>query len=356
MQPAVTMVMPVHNGERFVGAAIESLLAQTFRDFALLVVDDASTDGTRERVAGYTDARVRLLATPHRVGPAAARNRGLDEARSPYVGFLDSDDIAEPVRLERQVARLSRQDGVGLVAALASIIDGHGHPTGGVWGWFEADALIAPTMFFRNHLPTSTILVARDAIGRERFDPTLDVASDYDLWVRVLRRTGAANLPEPLVRYRIHPGGVTHERRAATASCLERIARRQLTRLGVAPSEREMATHTALAAGCLQGPATVLADVAAWLARLEDANRHSGLYAAHAFRRVIDGEWLAACDAVARGGCWDAWPLIARSPRTARLAADPGRWRPLARLPWRTVRGYRRRRWPGLGSALGLHQ
>jgi glycosyltransferase involved in cell wall biosynthesis len=349
-RPAVTVIMPVCNGERFVREALDSLLAQTFDDFVVIVIDDASIDSTREIVGRYGDPRVHLVSNPVRVGPAAARNRGLEQAQSRYVAFLDSDDVAEPRRLERQVDFLRGRPEIGLVASRATIIDDDGRPTGEVWGWNGPDELIAPSMFFRNYLPTSTILVDRAALGDERFDPTLEVASDYDMWLRVIDRTGAASLPEPLARYRIHAANLTHQRRQISDVCLERIERRQLARLGIEPSQSEMATHHLVATGRLQGTSPFLNAAATWLARIDVANRTSNIYPVPLFGHVIEGEWLAACDAVAQGGCWDAWPTIARSPLTRRLLAVPRGRRGLAPLPWRTLRGYVRRRWPAVGS------
>ena len=101
----VSVVIPVHNGERYLSQAIESVLAQTHRDLELLIVDDGSTDGSRavaERFA-RRDARVRVLAQPNR-GVAGAGNRGLEEARCEWVARLDADDVFLPGKLKRQVA------------------------------------------------------------------------------------------------------------------------------------------------------------------------------------------------------------------------------------------------------------
>src|SRR5262245_1919419 len=102
--PTVSVVIPVYARAAFVGAAVDSVLAQTFPSFEIVVVDDGSTDRSREIIRAYRDPRVRLICHPHNRGIPAARNTGIDAARGDYVAFLDSDDIAYPNRLARQVA------------------------------------------------------------------------------------------------------------------------------------------------------------------------------------------------------------------------------------------------------------
>src|SRR5690606_32227529 len=110
--PRVSVVMPVYDGARLVRQAIDSLLAQTYGDFELLVVDDGSRDGTAELVEQVRDPRVRLLRRPPG-GTSAALNAGLDEARGEYVARLDHDDLAAPTRLAEQVRFMDRHPWIG---------------------------------------------------------------------------------------------------------------------------------------------------------------------------------------------------------------------------------------------------
>ena len=105
--PSVTVVLPVFNRVQVVARAIESVLGQTFSDFELLVVDDASTDGTVSRVARFGDPRLRILPLPTNGGACAARNAGIEAARGEIVCFLDSDDVYLPTKLEHVVARFA---------------------------------------------------------------------------------------------------------------------------------------------------------------------------------------------------------------------------------------------------------
>src|SRR5690348_16899798 len=109
--PLVSFVMPVRNGARWIGEAIESALGQTMKEIELVVVDDGSTDDTASVVAGYQgrDARVKLLQRDGR-GAAAARNTGRENAAGRWIASLDADDVAEPDRLEAQLLLAERGD------------------------------------------------------------------------------------------------------------------------------------------------------------------------------------------------------------------------------------------------------
>src|SRR5579862_7528583 len=106
LAPTVSVVMAVHNAERFVGAAIASVLAQTFPDFELLVVDDESTDRTAEIVRGVADSRVRYVPVVRHLGLPGALNLGMSEATGELIARHDHDDVSAPERFARQVAYL----------------------------------------------------------------------------------------------------------------------------------------------------------------------------------------------------------------------------------------------------------
>ncbi len=108
----ISCIVPVYNGERYVKEALDSILAQTYRPLEIIVVDDSSTDGTAEVVAGYGD-QVNYVRQPNS-GPAGARNRGVSEAHGRFIAFLDADDLWHPGKLERQIARFQARPALDL--------------------------------------------------------------------------------------------------------------------------------------------------------------------------------------------------------------------------------------------------
>jgi glycosyltransferase involved in cell wall biosynthesis len=214
--------MPVRDGERFLGEALESVLGQTLTDLELIVVDDGSTDSTPARLAEVArrDARVRVL-TQAAGGLTAALNAGCALARGPLIARMDADDVALPDRLERQVAFLDAQRDVALLGGGIVLID----EVGG-----EVDrepGRAVPDLSRRNELVHGTVVVRTRAF-RDLGGYRLDQAEDYDLWLRVEERHAVAGLAEPVIRYRLHPGqfSVTKlERQALGALCVRAAAR-----------------------------------------------------------------------------------------------------------------------------------
>ena len=123
--PLVSVLMSVHDDVAYVDAAVRSVLRQTLADLELLVVDDASTDGTSERLSAYDGERVRVLRNDERSGLAAALNRGLEFAQGRYVARLDADDVALPDRLDRQVAHIRSDPRLAVVGSAVRDLDEH---------------------------------------------------------------------------------------------------------------------------------------------------------------------------------------------------------------------------------------
>jgi len=129
--------MPVHNGLPYLDEAIESILGQTFSDFEFVILDDASTDGSFEKLVEWTarDPRVRLLRSEQNLGPALSSQKVASEALAPIVARMDADDVSLPTRLEEQLAVLERRPKAGLVASLHQIIDSKGRKVRGPEPW-----------------------------------------------------------------------------------------------------------------------------------------------------------------------------------------------------------------------------
>jgi len=209
--PAVSVLMGVHNGAPWVARAVESVLGQTLPDLELIVVDDGSTDATPALLAAVRDPRL-LVERQARAGLTLALNRALARARAPLIARLDADDMALPVRLERQLAFLVAHPEIGLLGSAARVVDEHDHEMT-VIRPPEDDGAIRRALIRRNPFVHSSIMLRR-ALAAEAggYDPSFEVAQDYDLWLRLAPLTAMANLAEPLVTRRLVAGRVTAER------------------------------------------------------------------------------------------------------------------------------------------------
>ncbi|HEY3101027.1 MAG TPA: glycosyltransferase [Methylomirabilota bacterium] len=231
--PAVSVLMAVYNGAPWVADAARSVLAQTLGDLELLVVDDGSSDATRDVLAGVRDPRLRLECRPHE-GLTPALNHGLRLARAPLVARLDADDIALPERLARQAAFLEAHPEIGVVGSAAREINGDGREVRVVRPP-EEDGALRRALIRRNPMLHSTVMMRRrvvEAVGG--YDPRFAVAQDYDLWIRLAAVTRLANLPEALVVRRLLPGRVSVAREADRLRA-EARARWRAVRVGAYP-------------------------------------------------------------------------------------------------------------------------
>lgn len=206
MAPRVTVLLATYNDEPFLGAAIDSVLAQTFTDFELLVVLDASTDRSRDIVESYRDARVRLLVNETNLGLAASLNRGLAIIASEYVARLDGNDLCYPERLARQVAYLDAHPEVAVAGSQATLIDVAGRSVGKLrrpvtdlgmrWHRIFASPLVHSSVMFRR-------AIVWDVLGG--YDGSFRFGEDFELWNRLAKEHAIRNLPETLVAYRDDP-------------------------------------------------------------------------------------------------------------------------------------------------------
>jgi hypothetical protein len=209
-QPRVSVVLPVYNGAADVRRAIDSILAQTFRDFELIVIDDGSTDATPGILDEVTDVRVRVLHQRN-CGLPETLNRAIALCRGCYVARQDHDDLSLPTRLARQVSFMDAHPDCGLLGTRAEIhvddvasgrvID---HP-------LHHAALCFALLFDTAFVHSSVMLrkTALDAVGGYSTDPARQPPEDYELWPRIARLYQVANLPERLLIYREVPGSLS---------------------------------------------------------------------------------------------------------------------------------------------------
>ena len=231
--PAVSVLLPVRDGERFLLQALESLEAQRGVAFEILVIDDASRDRTPALLAAFAAAhpRVRPLAGPGQ-GLSRALNLGLEQARGRYLARLDADDQALPGRLAAQFAFLERHPEIGVLGTQALGMDEHGTRLGRI------RVPVGPRRV-RQALEISAAVIHPTVMMRRQpvlevggYRPLFDGAEDYDLWLRLSGITALDNLPEPWVLCRRHASRVTarqalRQARRSALALLAHEARRQ---------------------------------------------------------------------------------------------------------------------------------
>jgi len=202
--PRVSVLMTMFNAAAYLQAAIESLLAQSYRDFELIIVDDGSTDESAAVAESLTDPRLRLVRNPANRGQNACLNQGLALARGEFVARQDADDLSRPDRLEKQARFLETHPEIALLGANAEEIDGSGRPLGRTDLPRDTLAIRWGNLFFNSFLH-SAVMFRTNVIRGEFGGYDEDFwCQDYALFSRVARRHAVANLAEPLISLRVH--------------------------------------------------------------------------------------------------------------------------------------------------------
>ena len=229
--PHVTVLMPVYNGARYLRPAIDSVLQQTFTDFELVAVDDASTDDTPKILAesAADDGRVRVVENSENQGLTSSLNVGLRSARAPIIARMDSDDICAPNRLAEQIGFLGAHPDHLLVGSGYRAIDHVGNVRYTKINPMDAFAarwltrfrtpMAHPSICFRATLPDGTPV---------RYDESFQVAQDFELIARLARVGLVASLGAALIDYRVHSANVSARRKHAQHAKAIQIAGRGL--------------------------------------------------------------------------------------------------------------------------------
>jgi glycosyltransferase involved in cell wall biosynthesis len=217
--PLVSVVIPAHNAERFLGEAIESVLAQTYAPVELIVVDDGSTDKTAEVAGAYSEATV---ISQENAGPSAARNCGALAAGGKFLAFHDSDDAMTPDKLAVQVGHMLDNPGVGCVLAEQELLV---EPGAELPFWAEGSKVLTvmpqrpPELADEPNVHPMTMVVRRGAFERVGpFDESMRAAEDFDWMLRASEEgVEIARLSGVLLRRRVHAASLTQDAAAGRA-------------------------------------------------------------------------------------------------------------------------------------------
>ena len=240
--PLISVCMPVYNAERYLAEAIESILGQTFRDFEFLIIDDGSTDRSLAILERYAarDARIRLSSKPN-AGYVVRLNEMLHQARGDLIARMDADDVALPERFARQVEFLRSHPEVDVVGGAQEHIDSKGYPLTVHYdpqGHEEISELAMSGACPINHPSVMMRRKALLAVGGYRVE--MMPAEDLDLWLRMGERGRLANLPDVIMRYRVHDSSVSASLQRRQISHMQAAIDGACDRRGLPPRKLKM--------------------------------------------------------------------------------------------------------------------
>jgi glycosyltransferase involved in cell wall biosynthesis len=206
---ALTVLMTVYNARDHLSACMDSILNQSYRNFTFLIIDDGSTDGSKEIAGSYGDQRIKLIGLPKNIGQIEAMNLGLSMIETPLIARMDADDISLPQRFTRQMEFMENHPEVGICGTYAIAFDGKRRFH---WSYPCGAQDIKVKLLFECSLVHSSVMMRKEFLDRYdlKYDVQLEHSYDWELWQRAANCFDLANIPEFLVKYRVHEQSVSY--------------------------------------------------------------------------------------------------------------------------------------------------
>jgi glycosyltransferase involved in cell wall biosynthesis len=208
MNPRVSVLLAVYNGEKYIKEAVESILNQSFKDFEFIIVDDGSTDSTAKILNEYKDHRIVRLVNEKNMGLVGSLNKGLHMAKGEFIARMDADDVSKKNRLEKQITFLDENPTVGVLGTYMEQVDENGKILSVFRPPLEHRAILL-AMLRTTAIAHATVMMRKKVVlVNGGYDANFPHVEDTELWSRLILKTNFANLPEPLYVRRIHQGSI----------------------------------------------------------------------------------------------------------------------------------------------------
>lgn len=291
----VTVLMPVFNSSHYLRQAIQSILGQTFVDFDFLIVDDGSTDGSQEIVKSFHDSRIQLVQNPENSGVAVSLNLGIKMAQTKYIARMDGDDISEPTRLAKQIAFLEKKSSVGICGSWVRTLDqsGKGH----VMRFPKTAEAVRAYILYNNPLAHPAVMMRRQFLTECSlfYDESCEAGQDYEFWSRCSQRFAIENIAEPLLIWRLHQDGVTHQKFSKSNATAMLVQQQELQRLGICIDNDALLFHRIVGNGTGFGTLKEVQKARRWLEMLLGENEHHKIYSQSGLQYVTAMVWFRLC-------------------------------------------------------------
>lgn len=246
-EPLVTILLPAYNAERFIEEAIASILAQTYRNFVLLIINDGSSDKTESIVENQKDDRIQYVKNESNIGLIKTLNKGILLARGKYIARMDADDICAPERIQQQVSFLEKNKDYVMCGSWAKIIDNNGLVTGRMKR-INSHALIQANMLFTTPFIHPSVLIRKEVLLKEKYSEEALHCEDLELWVRLSRNKNYrfANIPNFLLKYRWHDQNISVQNDQFQSIKRKEIIKPYILKLIPEATDKNIDTHFSL--------------------------------------------------------------------------------------------------------------
>ena len=286
--PIISVVLPVYNEEKFIGECIESVLNQTFRDFELIIINDASTDRSAEIINSYNDQRISVIDNLSNSGIVKSLNKGCLNARGEFIARIEANDIAVETRFEKQLKYLNYNPNCAVVFSPVLIIDIDGNSLDIIDGKYIQHELIQTWLFYKNCFFHTAAMMRKSVLPDPPYNEN-SYAEDYNLWADLLQSWELHFLDEVLMKVRNLPGGLRYQPECEKSTRQVRL--KQLEWLHLYPSRMELSIHLKLVSKNKEVDPTFVKEKLEWLDKIYIANNKYSVFREPFFTNKLVEHW-----------------------------------------------------------------
>ena len=282
--------MPVFNGARYLREAIESILNQTFDDFEFLIIDDGSTDMSREIISSYTDSRIILRTNTVNKGIVEVLNEGLLHAKGMYIARMDCDDISLPHRLERLVSFMDKHNEIGIAGSSLRLIKNGKLKNTKLLP--ETNEELKITLLFNTCFFHPTVIIRKAIINNNCYPGNRAHAEDYNFWTIMAPKTEFANLKETLLYSREHSEQISQQNALVQKRNASLIRKTYFLSIFDSINEQEFEIHQQIAANDI---GIDIEKAMVWLEYLIRINQQKNTFSPQIFNSYMSNKWWNCC-------------------------------------------------------------
>ena len=286
--PLITVLMPVYNGVTYLNEAIESILNQTFQNFEFIIIDDGSTDDSVKIIKSYDDNRIRLVENRNNLGQSETLNKGLRLAKGKYIARMDQDDISMPERFKKQLDFMENNSDVDVCGSWVQLMGKYN----GIIELETQSEEIKISLLTNQNLTHPAVMIRKSTLVKYElnYNPTFTIGNDYDLWVRMFDYCSFANLPEPLLKFRMHDNQYSKILWEQNEVETNRILTNLLKKIGIHPDDSDLIIHKKLFTGYGIG-SLLTGEVFKYLMRLRKSNLRKNIFDPVIFNEFLKKKW-----------------------------------------------------------------
>ena len=293
-QALVSVVLPAYNSELYIKIAIQSILDQTYTNFELIIIDDGSSDGTKNIIQSFSDNRIRFFSNETNLGLITTLNKGIDLCQGEFIVRMDADDISLKNRIKKQVAFMQKHPDIAVSGSwykafnkgFQKKVKGYSNPN-----------ILKGILLFNTCLCHPATIIRKNILDKYNFkyDLTYKNVEDYDLWIRISKVAQLSNVPEFLFLYRTHNNQISQLHTQEQKLLANSLRKRFLNELGFIFSDKELDIHNLIAGNIFINSKNQLNEIETWLISLINQNKKLKCFDEDALCFVASKFWLDSC-------------------------------------------------------------